>query len=40
MTSLEVNEWVEELDLDVPGNWFALSLAAKKAYLQAHYGTP
>ena len=33
-----LNDWVEELDLEVPENWFSLTIAAKKAFLQVTYG--
>jgi len=35
-----LNSWVEDQDLDVPPNWFSLSLTAKKAYLVINYGEP
>jgi len=40
MNNAALNDWVEEMDLDVPGNWFVLSLAQKKAYLVTTYGEP
>lgn len=40
LDSAALNEWVDENDIDVPGNWFSLSLTAKKAYLVINYGEP
>jgi hypothetical protein len=37
-THATLNEWVEELDLEVPENWFSLTIAGKKAYLAETYG--